>query len=88
VVGQKLPRFRLFGDTMNTAARMMQKGIPNELQFGAATFVKLPDKGLGSFRGEVEMKGKGRVATYLLAKGKLPDERELPTETPCGGTSA
>ncbi|CAE8677633.1 unnamed protein product, partial [Polarella glacialis] len=29
VVGQKLPRFRLFGDTMNTAARMMQKGIPN-----------------------------------------------------------
>ena len=25
VIGQKLPRFRLFGDTINTAARIMQK---------------------------------------------------------------
>ena len=27
----RLPRFRLFGDTMNTAARMMQKGLPGEV---------------------------------------------------------
>ena len=34
VIGSKLPRFRLFGDTVNTAARMMQKGEPRYLQLG------------------------------------------------------
>ena len=42
VIGQKLPRFRLFGDTINTAARMMQKGLPGELQFSKATKDCLP----------------------------------------------
>ena len=31
----RLPRFRLFGDTMNTAARMMQKGLPGEVRHRA-----------------------------------------------------
>eukprot|EP00434_Breviolum_minutum_P019007 symbB.v1.2.016756.t1/scaffold1279.1/size127165/5 len=42
VVGKRLPRFRLFGDTMNTAARMMQKGLPGEVQFGDETLKYLP----------------------------------------------
>lgn len=66
VVGSKLPRFRLFGDTINTAARMMQKGLPGELQFGEATRSCLPDSVQFSSRGLIEMKGKGQVRTYLL----------------------
>jgi len=39
VLGEaKLPRFRLFGDTINTSARMMQKGQPGKLQFGEETY--------------------------------------------------
>lgn len=45
VVGHKLPRYRLFGDTVNMAAQMMQKGVPGELQFGEATRQLLPGRG-------------------------------------------
>ncbi|CAJ1355217.1 unnamed protein product [Effrenium voratum] len=66
VIGQKLPRFRLFGDTINTAARIMQKGLPGELQFGKATRDCLPPGVSCRFRDNIEMKGKGKVPTWLL----------------------
>jgi len=43
VIGYKLPRFRLFGDTINTAARMMQKGLSGEVQYGKETQQILPE---------------------------------------------
>jgi len=69
VIGQKLPRFRLFGDTINTAARMMQKGAAGKVQFGEATYEYLPDgiKALTErLKEPVEMKGKGKVQTFLF----------------------
>mmetsp|Transcript_145655 Transcript_145655/g.378819 ORF Transcript_145655/g.378819 Transcript_145655/m.378819 type:complete len:1133 (+) Transcript_145655:44-3442(+) len=66
VVGKKLPRLRLFGDTMNTAARMMQKGMPGEVQLGEATLQCLPPTVEVRQRGLVDMKGKGLLMTYLL----------------------
>lgn len=68
VIGRKLPRFRLFGDTINTAARMMQKGLPGHLQFGEETRRQLPPWAahFAHLRGQVEMKGKGLVTTYFL----------------------
>uniref|UniRef100_A0A7S4RJ19 Guanylate cyclase domain-containing protein n=1 Tax=Alexandrium monilatum TaxID=311494 RepID=A0A7S4RJ19_9DINO len=84
VIGMKLPRYRLFGDTMNFAARHMQQGLVGKLQFGAETKKDLPPAlaGRAARRGEVEMKGKGRVVAYTLE----PERRaagltlpELPT---------
>eukprot|EP00435_Cladocopium_sp_Y103_P024412 s2259_g6.t1 len=66
VIGNKLPRYRLFGNTVNMAARMMQKGLPGELQFGEETRNLLPEHVQVTYRGEVEMKGKGLVKVYLL----------------------
>jgi len=71
VIGNKLPRFRLFGDTINTAARMMQKGLPGELQFGTETQRELPEWVTTTHRGQIEMKGKGQVMTYLLRRDNL-----------------
>eukprot|EP00928_Gymnodinium_smaydae_P034596 TRINITY_DN2447_c0_g1_i5.p1 TRINITY_DN2447_c0_g1~~TRINITY_DN2447_c0_g1_i5.p1 ORF type:complete len:2187 (+),score=300.33 TRINITY_DN2447_c0_g1_i5:467-6562(+) len=68
VIGSKLPRFRLFGDTINTAARMMQTGIPGKLQFGQETMKDLPESILYEYRGTINMKGKGDVNTWLLVE--------------------
>jgi len=79
VIGTKLPRYRLFGDTINSAARMMQKGIPGQLQFGAGTHSDLSEhlRDQVHYRGEVEMKGKGKVQAWTF-DGSSVDSLPLP----------
>jgi len=50
---------------------MMQRGMPGEVQFGVATREELPNWVALEERGQVEMKGKGLMTTYLLRPGHL-----------------
>jgi adenylate cyclase len=67
VIGQKRILFDLWGETVNTASRMESSGLPGRIQVASATWEQL--RGQHAFeRREVEVKGLGPMATYLLAE--------------------
>uniref|UniRef100_A0A8C4S0B9 guanylate cyclase n=1 Tax=Erpetoichthys calabaricus TaxID=27687 RepID=A0A8C4S0B9_ERPCA len=78
VVGEKMPRYCLFGDTVNTASRMESHGVPNKIHLSTSAYHALKGKGFEIIgRGEIEVKGKGKMCTYFLVRNLTVSDNEI-----------
>jgi class 3 adenylate cyclase len=68
VLGTQKLSYDIWGDTVNTAARMESHGEPDTIHCTHEVYELLKDKFLFKERGEIEIKGKGRMKTYFLLK--------------------
>ncbi|WP_442922480.1 adenylate/guanylate cyclase domain-containing protein [Microcoleus sp. CZ3-B2] len=77
VIGTKKFIYDLWGNAVNTASRMESHGIPGRIQVSHYTYNLLHDKYEFEDRGEIEIKGKGKMQTYFLTGPKTAREMEI-----------
>ncbi|CAL8091964.1 unnamed protein product [Calicophoron daubneyi] len=68
IIGTTKPMYDIWGDTVNVASRMYSTGIPGEIQVPEYVISVLEDYFNFEYRGEIFVKGKGDMKTYICNK--------------------
>jgi class 3 adenylate cyclase len=66
VIGKKKFIYDVWGDTVNIASRMESTGSPGAVQVSHETYLRIQHLYVFEDRGEIEVKGKGRMRTWLI----------------------
>ena len=71
VIGSKKSIYDLWGDTVNTASRLENTGIPNCIQVSQPIYERMHKQFPLSHRGTILLKGKGEIQTYIISLDDL-----------------
>ena len=71
VIGKRKFIYDLWGDSVNIASRMESHGVPGRIQVTESTYQLLKGEFPFKHRGQIEIKGKGTMDTYLLETDKV-----------------
>jgi adenylate cyclase len=66
VIGTHKFQYDIWGDTVNTAARMESHGVPGRIHISAQTYELVEDEFICEPRGLIEVKGKGEMETWFV----------------------
>lgn len=69
IVGVKKFAYDIWGDTVNTAARMEQRSEPGKINISQTTYELVKDKFTCEYRGEIDAKNKGMLKMYFVQTG-------------------
>ncbi|MFA5781063.1 MAG: adenylate/guanylate cyclase domain-containing protein [Bacteroidales bacterium] len=85
VVGKKKFAYDIWGDTVNTASRLEQSGLPNKINISGLTYELVKDFFECTYRGKVPVKHKGEIDMYFAERikkelsvdvdGKIPNQK-------------
>lgn len=70
IVGVKKFAFDIWGDTVNTAARMEQNSVPGKVNISESTRLLVKDSFTCTHRGKLLVKGKGEMDMYFVENEK------------------
>lgn len=68
IVGVKKFAYDIWGDSVNTAARMQQYSSPDRINISQTTYELVKDEFTFTDRGEIEVKSKGMMRMYFVEK--------------------
>jgi adenylate cyclase len=77
IVGVKKFAYDIWGDTVNTAARMESSSEPGKINLSGATYDLIKDKLACDYRGKIAAKNKGEIDMYFLSEHVVP-KSDLP----------
>ncbi len=70
IVGVKKFAYDIWGDTVNTAARMEQNSEAGKINISEMTYELVKDKFICEYRGEIDAKNKGKLKMYFVEKAR------------------
>ncbi|MBK9249827.1 MAG: tetratricopeptide repeat protein [Ignavibacteria bacterium] len=68
IVGVKKFAYDIWGDTVNTAARMEQNSEAGKINISESTYELVKDQFTCEYRGEIDAKNKGKLKMYFVEK--------------------